>query len=145
MRRCYPHHALLSRSRSLEILLHQVPQRPDFSGICGSRMSRLPHRAFGEGRNASLLKLGVSLVLKEARLTQRLEQMSNRIADFWASQGAGKLRLQVQACSRPIEQQKAWYQRRRDDQRSVRISKAVANQQPWPVRYWREHDIQVRS
>ena len=64
-------------------------------------MSRLPHRTFGEGQKASLLKLGVSLVFKKARLAQCLKQMSSRTADFRASQGAGKLRLQVQVVRVP--------------------------------------------
>ncbi len=72
-------------------------------------MSRLPHRAFGDSRNTALLKLGVSLVLKKARLTERLEQVSNRITDFSVSQGAGKSRLQVQIRLSPIKEQKAWY------------------------------------
>src|SRR6202521_4180562 len=112
MRRGNPHDSLTGGSRSLEILLHPVPQGPDFRWIRGSRKSCLPHRTFAEGQKTPLLKLGVSLVLKKARLAQRLEQMSSLMTVFRVSQGAGKLRLQIQLCSHSIEQQKGWYQGR---------------------------------
>jgi hypothetical protein len=115
MGRSNSQYPLLSRSRSPEILLHQVPQRASLFRICGPRMSCLAHRTFCKGQPTVQLEIGVGLIFKKARPAECLYQISSRIADFSASHGAGKLGLQVQVRARPIEQQQAWYQERRND------------------------------
>ena len=115
MRRSNPHEPLPGRSGSPEILLHPVPQRTTFFRICGSRMSCLAHRTFRKSQLTVQLQIGIGLIFKKARQSESFYQVPSRFADFWASQRADKLGLQVIVCARPIEQQQARYQGRGND------------------------------
>lgn len=128
MGRCDSKQPTLWASCSAEVLLHDLLQRSDFFRISGPRMDRLAHRALHKGKMAGFLELRVSLVFKESRFAQAVDQMPCGVSNLTTRYQTRQLRMQIQIGPHAIEVLEAVDQERRDDQRGIGVLEGVANQ-----------------